>query len=334
MCASLEAGAFKLTYIADMDKDCSRKLNLPAIVKAIKIAMQCRQNIVNTVYIVCALTYSIQSIQKIKKERITDKIKSLVCYNSSNVPECFIAAVCREKGIKTFSLQHGFYYQFKSPPPLAVINYENVVADELLVWSEFCKEQIESFYESENRACDFSMPIAGYFKSGSAKPCAAQKAAHPTGKHILCLLPGPDDLEASIALLNLLKNLPQDHRITVRMHPLITHLEAVTKALPEQTELDTNRLLADTLAHNQFSIAVGFNSTSLLEALLADIYCATFSSAANNFPDMPIDEFSCTDELESLIRRNQEHSPNGDKNYLLGSDTFQYEALIIPHANK
>lgn len=334
MCASLGAGEFKLTYIADMEKDCSRELNLPAIVKAIKIAIRCRQNIVNTLYVICALTYSIKSIQKIKKERITEKIKSLVCYNSSNVPECFIAAACREKGIKTFSLQHGFYYQFKSSPPLAVINYENVVADELLVWSEFCREQIEGFYESENRVCDFSMSIAGYFKTGSAKPCAAQEATHQTDKHILCLLPGPDDLEASIALLNLLTNLPQDHRITVRMHPLITHLEAVMKALPEQAELDTNRLLADTLADNHFSIAVGFNSTSLLEAMLADIYCATFTIAANNFPDMPIDKFSCTDELESLIRRNEKHTSGDDKNYLLGSDTFKYESLIISHITK
>lgn len=329
MCAALGGGGFRLAYVADIDKDCTKILDFAAIGKAVGIAMRCKQGLVYTIYLVCTLTYTIKSIKRLKDTGIVQNINTLVCYNSSNVPECFVAAACKEKGIKTFSLQHGFYYRFMKEPPLAVINYENVVADKLLVWSEFCKEQIEEFHEAEKRTPDYSLSIAGYFKTSQAKPRPASSEPPRSSQVVLCLLPGPDDLATSLMLLAVLSTLPGDYQIVVRTHPLLAHA-TIMDALPAGSLLDGNRLLADTLAQYPFQLAIGFNSTSLIETLLADIPCAIFKTRANTLPAMPLDTFQDAEGLEKLIKQRKAGLSHRNRNYLLGADMFEYANIINP----
>ncbi|MCW1935674.1 hypothetical protein OMD46_04005 [Pseudomonas sp. MDMC_285] len=71
-----------------------------------------------------------------------------------------------------------------------------MTADALLVWSEFCRKQIEAFFQRDGQPADFAMPLAGYLASAArlrarspgrqaadALPAATQRAGvvHPAG---------------------------------------------------------------------------------------------------------------------------------------------------------
>lgn len=319
--------SFQFVRIPDITEDAHKQIDLAALWLAARVAWRSKQSLTNKFYVFCAATYAIKHFKIIEEKGLTKRINRLVTYNSSNIPECFLAAACRaESGIETFSLQHGFYYAHSERPPLSVINYENVTAHYLLVWSEFCREQIAAFHDLHGLSKDFEMLTAGYLKYGTARPMppAEQQASRPP--HILCLLPGPKDEQGCVELLELLCNLPAGYAITVRMHPFMRDSKRLLDVLPAQATLDEGPYLADTLSSQHFTAAVGFNTTSLFETLIVQVPCAVFLASTNSFRNPDIPEFRTVEELVAIL--GQPHSPAALGDYLLGSETFRYPELI------
>ncbi len=317
---------FRFVRICDLSQDSAKKLDVPALWSAARIAWRSRETLINRAFIFCAATYAIKHFKVIDEKGLTQKITRLVAYNSSNIPECFLTTACRAHGIATFSLQHGFYYDHGQKPPLAVINYENVTAQYLLVWSEFCREQISAFHNRQGIEIDFEMLTAGYLKYGTARPAPAVATEASARQHILCLLPGPKDEQGCVELLELLSKLPEDYRITVRMHPFMRKSRRLLDVLPHQASLDEGHYLADTLGAQRFTAAVGFNTTSLFETLIVQVPCAIFLASTNSFRTPEIPEFQTVEELIDLLNNPTSPAELGD--YLLGSETFRYPELI------
>jgi len=317
---------FRFVRIRDLSEDSYKKVDISALWSAARIAWRSHETLINRAFIFCAATYAIKHFKVIDKKGLTQKITRLIAYNSSSVPECFLTTACRAHGIATFSLQHGFYYDHGQKPPLAVINYENVTAQYLLVWSEFCREQISVFHRRQRIDIDFEMLTAGYLKYGTARPTPAMPAEANARPHILCLLPGPKDEQGCVELLELLSKLPEDYRITVRMHPFMRESRRLLDVLPRQATLDEGTYLADTLSAQRFTAAVGFNTTSLFETLIVQVPCAIFLASTNSFRTPEIPEFQTVDELIVLLANPTSPAALGD--YLLGSETFRYPELI------
>lgn len=318
---------FKFVRIPDITEDAYKTIDLAALWSAARLALRSKQRLVEKFYLFCAATYAIKHFKVLEKKELTKRISRLVSYNSSNIPECFLATACRtEGGIATFSLQHGFYYAHRESPPLSVINYENVTAQYLLAWSDFCREQISAFHELHSIARDFEMLTAGYLKFGTARPRPPVKQAARSQPHIICLLPGPKDEQGCVELLEVLCELPANYSITVRMHPFMRESKRLLNVLPSQATLDESPYLADTLSTQYFTAAVGFNTTSLFETLLVHIPCAVFLASSNSFRTPQIPEFRTAEELIKLLAKANSPAALGD--YLLGSETFRYPELI------
>ncbi|MCQ2028297.1 hypothetical protein [Stutzerimonas zhaodongensis] len=325
--STYQGQGFEFVRIPDITEDAYKTIDLAALWSAARLAWRSKQRLVERFYLFCAVTYAIKHFKVLEKKDLTKRISRLVTYNSSNIPECFLAAACRaEGGIATFSLQHGFYYAHRESPPLSVINYENVTAQYLLVWSDFCREQISAFHELHSMARDFEMLTAGYLKFGTARPRPPVIQATRSQPHIICLLPGPKDEQGCVELLELLCELPTDYLITVRMHPFMRESKRLLNVLPSQATLDENPYLADTLSMQHFTAAVGFNTTSLFETLLVQVPCAVFLASSNSFRNPEIPEFRTVEELITLLARADSPAALGD--YLLGSETFRYPELI------
>lgn len=315
-----------VVYLPETSKDSNKGVQLGCIWKAITIALKCRTSLYNSTLLVCVITHALYHRKVIHQQGLTSRINRLVSYNSSNLPECFLVQACKDAGIDTFSMQHGFYYRYAKEPPIDVINYENVTAHRLLVWSEFCRDEIIAFHQTYDLRLDFEMPVAGYLKNGEIQPQPAAPICSENRDHILCLLPGKKDKEGCIELLRVLSSLPDDIAVTVRAHPLLKEDPHLIAAMPSRAMWDTATSLAESFKSKPFTLAVGFNSTSLLEALIANIPCALFPCSTTRFDT---DRLSKFDSTESLLRLVHNQIPTNElANYFLGADTFRYREIV------
>lgn len=314
--------SFRLVRIPDLTEDCKRSLNPKPLWKAFLLTRSTGVERKYFLYTLSAITYSVRYYDSLKKYNIPGKISKLIAYNSSNIPECFIVAACNKEGIPTYSLQHGIYQDYKASPPLDVINYENVTARTLLVWSDFCHQQITNFYKRSQRPINFDMIIAGYLKP------IHKNQNFSTSKtkiqSIICLLPR-DEIASSRILLEVLCSLNQGYQIIVRPHPISQKEKILPDPLPNNFIIDTAKTLDITLTENNIVLAVGFNTTSLFDTLLSDIPCALFNTPDSNFTIPELPNFSSTEELKTVLKNPEPTTKVA--NYILGANISRYAAI-------
>ncbi|MCW2290217.1 hypothetical protein M2262_000267 [Pseudomonas sp. BIGb0408] len=311
-------------YIPAIKEDAYKSLDWSAMYTALKIVRTCKQPVVERFYIFSALCYTIKHMKAIERYGITERITSLVSYNSANIPECFLVSACRQRGIRTYSLQHGLYHRYRNESPIDIINYENVTAQTLLVWSEFCRAEIDAFHRDRGQAADFEIQVAGYINPPHQQPVAIERSSS-AGPHILCLLPGKRYVADSVKLLSELAELPENYQLTIRLHPLLAGNAALIEALPARATLDDSSTLTQTLATQRYDLAVGFNTTSLFEVTLFGVPCAVYRAPSLNLETQALPAFTNAGELITLLRSTVDVSMLAD--YLLGASLFRYREI-------
>tara|TARA_R110000765_G_scaffold331430_2_gene422192 strand:+ start:501 stop:1529 length:1029 start_codon:yes stop_codon:yes gene_type:complete len=242
---------FKLIHIPNIQSDYKNRISLKIFFEAFKITRSIRVTKSHFLYVLAAITYTIRQYDSLTKYRIPEKIDILIAYNSSNIPECFLTTLCKSYKIPTFSIQHALYQDYKKEVPLDVINYENVTAETLLVWSAFCRNQILDFYNRENRTPNFKMPVAGYLKKTKLSTC--RSAHNRNNSQILCLLPR-DEIDSSISLLEILKSFHPSQKFIIRFHPVSNIAKIVSDKLPDNFTIDTSDSLDTTLEKYEISL--------------------------------------------------------------------------------
>lgn len=312
-----------LVHIADMAADYRLVFRPGILLRSFLMTLKAGIERQYFVYVWAALTYTMKYYDCLEKSGIPSRITKLISYNSSNVPECFLVAACNKRNTPTFSVQHSLYQDYEGDPPLDVINYENVVAQNLLVWSEFCRDQILDFYRRTEREMHFGMPIAGYLNFSSI-PREHPPLINESNK-ILCLLPR-DETASSVLLISLLRELDQRYEVLVRFHPVSQRDKILPSPIPANFTIDSEELLNKTLHSHKFFLAVGFNTTSLFDTLLFNIPCALFCAPDSTFHINELPNFSTRNELEALIP-NLKPTPDV-ANYILGAHTMRYKETI------
>ena len=311
-----------MVHVPDITKDCRRTGRLDMPWRALRLTLASRVGAAHFLYTLAALTYTLRYFASVERLGLVQGIERLIAYNSSNIPECFLTSACKRNGIRTFSLQHGLYHDYLTTPPLAVINYENVTADALLVWSEFCKMQIEAFFQREGRVADFSMPLAGYLKP--VPPERIPATAQPR-QRVLCLLPR-GGVESSIRLVKLLGQLSAHCDVLLRPHPALRKNKVFLEAVPSSLEMDENPLLETTLGEREVSLAVGFNTTSLFDTLLMQVPCALYQTPQTTFDAPQLPHFADADQLLALLEQAR---PRADvAAQILGAGIFRYAEIV------
>lgn len=312
------------SYMPAIKEDATKSLDWRAMYAAWRITRHCSLPLRLQLYVFSALCHTIKHFRAIDRLQIPQKLTSLVSYNSANIPECFLVTACRHHGLPTYSLQHGLYHRYRGEQPIDIINYENVTASTLLVWSEFCRAEIAAFHRDLGRAPDYEIQVAGYID-----PLETQKSSQsPAGpeKHILCVLPGKRYVDDSIGLLHLLASLAPRYRLTVRLHPLLVGDATLMAALPSSASLDDSPTLAHALRAEHYDLAVGFNTTSLFEATLFGVPCALYRANSLNLMTDGLPSFSDADELAQLADVPIDTRELAD--YILGAFCFRYTEII------
>ncbi|SDI90092.1 hypothetical protein SAMN05216588_12817 [Pseudomonas flavescens] len=318
------------SYVPSIKEDAYKSLDWSAMYAALKIVRTCKQPFVERLYIFSAVCYTIKHMKAIDKYGITERITSLISYNSANIPECFLVSACRQRGITTYSLQHGLYHRYRNECPIDIINYENVTAQTLLVWSEFCRAEIDAFHRDRDQVPGFNMQVAGYINPPHRQSVTDEPSA-ATGTHILCLLPGKRYVADSVKLLNELARLPEDYHLTIRLHPLLAGNAALIAALPAYATLDDSATLTEALSAQRYDLAIGFNTTSLFEVTLFDVPCALYRAPSLNLDAQDLPAFSNAEEIVDLLRSPADVRKLAD--YILGASLFRYGEITHQSIN-
>ena len=133
------------------------KLSFDSLPIAIKFLRRLRLSIKEYLFILPYLIRSIKLIDYINESNLS--CKQYVALNSSVGIESFLSLYFKSKGIPTYSLQHGMYYEFKNTLPYDFINYENICADKLLAWGKYTSDQISTYATYKDQICIYGFPF-------------------------------------------------------------------------------------------------------------------------------------------------------------------------------
>jgi hypothetical protein len=232
------------------------------------------------VLLLCVVSIALKVISQLEKKELNcDKY---IAFNSSYLIEAFLSFYFRNKGIPTYSLQHGIYFNYVNTIPFDIMNYENVCADKLLVWGEYSKEQVEPFLPNTSEAVVYGYPYeTSSFKNKS--------------ESILVLLPRDIYLSESLQLLTYLKRYKKNY--VIRPHPSIKLSVSEHIEVSSNISLDTNNTLRETLMSTQFEAVIGFNSTSIFEASLYKQNVLLFKTDNQEFDNPGFKEFNISSDL-------------------------------------
>ena len=220
--------------------------------------------------------------------------KTAIFFNSSNFPESMLCEYFRGRGGRTYSLQHGMYLDYKVLP-FDVINYSNTMADVLLCWGRASKVDIECFYKKNNFEMGFECEVAGY-------PRHLRCTNTPdVSDAVLVLLPRKLYLKQCIQLLALLQEV-KGERFIIKLHPSLAENQEITAGCMRLKAPIQGGTLSECLAGKQYKAVIGFNSSSILEALPSAVRALVYISGADEFELKGLDGFSTADELSVLLK--------------------------------
>jgi hypothetical protein len=273
-----------------------------ALIKGFVFTNKIKCAFIERLKLIVALSIAFKIIDELEKQEI--QCEKYIAFNSSYLFESFLSYYFRNRGIKTYSFQHGMYFNYINGTPYDVINYENVCADELLVWGEYSKKEIAPLIPKSSVCSIFGYPA-------SKMPVTTQSTFLDK---VLVLLPRDIYIENSYALLEYLKNYKLEY--IVRPHPSVA--SEIIKFINSQEKffLDTNSVLTETLTQFKYSAVISFNSTAVFEASLCNQSVFLFVTDDGEFKNPGFNEFSLNsdfiaelDDQETKIKSGSFFSP-------------------------
>lgn len=289
------------------------------IVPAIRLANSHKGNLHERLYFFASYLYLLKGFRVLEQSGLSTP-ESAVFFNSSSFPESMLCEYFRVQGAKTFSMQHGMYLR---PQQLSydIVNIANVMADILLCWGEASKEEIESFYQEINLKMDFRCEVAGYPRY--------LNAVHMKKRYvdkILVLLPRILYKKESMSLLQQLQQLRANEDFLIKPHPsLFGDLQLGIQYEELGASIDA-RKLSECLGHNEYKAIIGFNSTSIFEAIPNSSRVFLYRSGKDEFRLDFFSFFSTAEELTVLL--SGEPSKEVKHEFLFGRAAKEYFNLI------
>jgi hypothetical protein len=254
------------------------------LIKAFFFTIKIKCSIKERLKLIIGVSIAFKIIDELEKQTI--QCEKYVAFNSSYLMESFISYYFRNRNIKTCSLQHGMYFQYKGDTPFDVINYENVCADELLLWGEYSNQQVSKFLPASSTCSVYGYPIEKISKRNKSDS-------------ILVLLPRDIYLNESMQLLEYLSNFNENY--IVRAHPsILKNIEGINLH-KKNIFLDINKTIKETLCSHQYKVVIGFNSTSIFEAILYEQKVLLFKTNSQEFDSSGFSEISVNSDLDECI---------------------------------
>jgi len=218
-------------------------------------------------------------------------------FNSSYQFESIMTLYFRYKGVETYSMQHGMYFEFKNRIPFEMITSYFCTAKNMLLWGEFSKQQIQKYVPENTNLIVIGNPLYSNYDSEKLDVYSVLST-----KVIVGLPRGVYEKEV-LKLLRVLESpLLSEYEFVVRPHPNLDKKKIVgfIKDNPNIL-LSSKRTLNEDIEESAYRAMIGFNSTVLFEGLTYKLPVLQYRSGNDEFYDVGFPEFSNSQQLLSLL---------------------------------
>lgn len=241
------------------------------------------------------ISFSIRVINYLECKNI--ECDKYIAFNSSYKLESFLSFYFKKRGIPTYTLQHGMYFDYpENNIPKDVINYENICADNIFCWGEFSLKVINKFKPRETKVILVGNPLV--------QPARKDKCANSDKVYVL--LPRALYLKEAIKLLSIL---PDKFGYIIRPHPSMKNDVISFIRDKKNMEIDTYTSAYKLLQSVSFKAVIAFNSTMVFLAIHENQ--RVFYYADNS--EINLEGFNTFDSEENLIDLFEHHHPLSDR---------------------
>lgn len=237
------------------------------------------------------------TIDYIELQKVRVEYKKYCSFCSAHAYEAILDEFFRQRHAPTYTLQHGLYFLFKTPP-IDVIAYENMISDNLLCWGEFTKDEFIKFGIPSVR-----INVAGYPRSTtSLKPYQVQ--SEQLNILLLCARNKFDQNNESIIKLchEFVQQYPGTVQLTLKTHPSLNQTRYKQLSQNYGFTFSEGHTIQGLITSGGFDFAIAYNSTAYVDSYLNNLIALHYQDAEReNDAEVLNDCFSDADELKAKI---------------------------------
>lgn len=269
------------------------KFDIKAAVRSIKVLwklenVDLKDRIIIGFAVYASVSYMHYVFSKIDLKGVQNYLSS----NSSFAYEAVFTLILNKREVKTYSIQHGMYFEYKNDTPYDVVNYENITASIMLVWGAFSAEQIKRHIPNGVEVEVFGHPA--YIGRGFRNSFDSNSNLFLVG---LPRVMYKDEVAQLIRLLA--SDRLKTFSFKLRLHPAFDR-RAFQKSISgiDNVELSDEKTFEGEFRSSNYLGFIGFNSTVMFEALLYNIPVLQYKSGNDEFDNVGFIEF---DEVQQLL---------------------------------
>jgi hypothetical protein len=276
--------------------------------------------------LISTMVYSLNVIDFLETQESGDI--TFFCSFCSNLnDEAILDYYFQKRNVTTYTLQHGLWFIF-DVPPIDVIAYENLIADRLLCWGQYTKDQFINYGIDETR-----LQVSGYPKPTNA--LTVRKRIHKKNRILVLFARSLFD-KNNLALIELLASSDLDADFEFKLHPSLAESKYKVLADKNNFSMSPAGTIKSLLATERYDCSISYNSTAYYDSYINNCISLRYKDAdADNAIDILDDGFNSSKELLeklALVQQGQEQQSIWDEvasrlNYILGYGVNEYARI-------
>lgn len=240
------------------------------------------------VSLMTTVTYSLNVIDYLDKQD-SSGVRSFCSFCSNLNEEAILDYFFQKQKIPTYTLQHGLWFIFETPP-IDAITYENLIANKLLCWGQYTKDEFIKYGIDENR-----LVVAGYPKR--ITPLAVVNNNNNKIR-ILVLFSRVLFDNNNLELILLLAKIKLDVDIEFKLHPSLSADKYSILASEHGFKIAPRGTIQQLLKTGRYDCSISYNSTAYYDSYINNCISLRYKDKdADNAINILDDDFSSVDEL-------------------------------------
>ena len=279
-------------------------LNFNALFVALKCCIKLKhETSENRIYTFLSVYHSLSLYLSIESRFLNYKPQNYLSFNSSFCNESVFTSYLRNKGVCTYSMQHGMFFEFKNEIPFEMITSYYSAAENVLLWGEFSKNEIYPYHEKSTNLIVFGNPL--YF----GKSILSSSRYSPNSLIVLVGLPrGLYSNEIKNLLCLISDESLCKYKFIIRCHPSIDKTVLESFLTCENLIFSRAKTIQEDFANEKYRAMIGFNSAVIFEGTQVGIPILQYRSGNDEFYNVGFTEFSDAKNLQKNLKNLEEFS--------------------------
>jgi hypothetical protein len=287
----------------------SRTFNIKNIITSFKHVFKAdiKLSFLSKVSLSCSMTYSLNTIELLEKNE-TNQVEYFCSFCSHLSGEAELDYYFQKRNVHTYTLQHGLWFVFDKPP-IDAIAYDNVIANSLLCWGEYTRDEFIKYGIHKHR-----LIVAGYPREHEALKPATELAISKL--KVLVLFSRKLFHTNNLSLIKLLSQASTDLSLDIhfKLHPSLPLVEYQQLATQHGFQMAPLGGISELICSEMYDCTISYNSTAYYDSYISNCISLSYQDVqADNSLAVSDDRFSCTQELVSLLQNIKQK--NVDENF-------------------